>query len=292
MVRHYGIRIDRAWYKPELRGQVVNTGRTFLMANLGNELSCRSFWMDDYYEPLSMLALDSLGDRVSTFIDVGSNVGVFALFAASRPVKPPKVFAFEPNPQMRAILETNCRINQLPVQVSAVALSDKVGSAQFYQPESDTSGCLDEDFNPDVVDSFTVQTETLDQHFGQSSDFAPEGTVIVKMDVLGHESAVLRGGHEFTRKYLPVFLLEAVRDYDPVEIEFLNECGYRFYLILPGKLEEITEIKGREQEGFFFANFIATADPAIASTVSEALGNRIRAIDFSETSLEGFDGHR
>ena len=293
LIRRLGLRIDREWYRPEAQGKVFHTGRTFLMSSFGNELTCRSYWMEDYYEPLSMIALRSLEDRVSNFIDIGSNVGIFSLFVASeRQESPTRVFAFEPNPEMRVILETNCRINHFQIDISPLALSEGSGTAKFYQPESDTSGCLDEDFNPDVVGEYTVETATLDEVFCGDDKLDPYGGTIVKMDVLGHESSILRGGHQFIEEFKPTFLLEAVRDFDPGEIEFLRKSGYSFHLILPGGLEEITEIRGREKDGFCFANFFATPDPGIPKIVNEALRNFSRKPRFAESSLQGFDANR
>lgn len=258
------------------------------MSNLGNELTCRSYWMESYYEPFSIRAIAALSYGLDAFMDVGSNVGVFALFAASLP-RVPRVFAFEPNPRVRCILEMNRDINHFAIDVSPVALSDSIGEAEFFEPESVTSGSLNEDFNADVVDRYTVATSTLDELFAESPDLARgPGKILIKMDVLGHESAVLRGGHAFTRKFLPIYLLEAVRDYDADEVGFLRDLGYRFYLILPAGLEEVTTIEGRDVDGYRFANIIATTDEKVSRTISSALREASSSTDLEETSLHGF----
>ena len=81
------------------------------MKDIGNELSCRSYWMENYYEPMSFIALGAISDRIGTFVDIGSNVGIFTLFVSASPT-PPKIFAFEPNPSVCNLLETNCKINK------------------------------------------------------------------------------------------------------------------------------------------------------------------------------------
>ncbi len=261
------------------------------MSNLGNELTCRSYWLEDYYEPFSVRVISALEGNLDVFLDVGTNVGVFALFAASEP-KPPRVVAFEPNPLMRSALEENRDLNGFDIDISALALSDESGEAEFFQPESVTSGSLDREFNPDFVDSYCVDVSTLDE-FSEGSDILSEGDrVLVKMDVLGHESAVLRGAREFTKRWIPTYLLEAVRRYDSAEVEFLRRLGYQFFRLLPSGLEKTDQLQSKESDGFAFANLIATADEDLPDLISAEIHAAAPTLLLEETSLQGFVAER
>jgi FkbM family methyltransferase len=116
------------------------------------------------------------------FIDVGSNVGSYALWAADAGAI---VIAVEPGPQAAARLCANVRLNDLPITVCPYALADRPGRARL-------TGGLDAT-NHLMLASTTdregveVEVDTLDNLLGER--FAAG----VKVDVEGAERLVLEG---------------------------------------------------------------------------------------------------
>jgi FkbH-like protein/FkbM family methyltransferase len=69
-------------------------------------------------------------------LDVGANIGIFTLFAASQ-ASQVKIHAFEPVPAVADVLETNIRAHGLTARVERAALGRHSGQAEFtYYPQS------------------------------------------------------------------------------------------------------------------------------------------------------------
>lgn len=68
------------------------------------------------------------------FVDGGANIGYFTLLAAQRVGPHGRVDAFEPQPENRARLEANLRVNALSdgVRLHAQALADRAGEAALH----------------------------------------------------------------------------------------------------------------------------------------------------------------
>jgi FkbM family methyltransferase len=140
------------------------------------------------YEPLTRLTLSSLLGPGMTFVDIGAHVGLFAVPASQWVFPDGQVFAFEPHPGNRALLEENLTANQCGgVHVIAFAVSDQTGSAPLHISAFNTGDhqLYGTHRGRRTVD---VQCTTLD-------DFFEAGTRIdvIKMDVQGAEGAAFRG---------------------------------------------------------------------------------------------------
>ena len=109
------------------------------------------------------------------FIDVGSNAGVYALWAADLGAD---VVAVEPSPQASQWLRRNIELNGLPITVVEAALTDFEGTVGF-----DSSG----DSVGHIGGPESVVATTLDAVLG------PRGAAGVKIDVEGYERLVLQG---------------------------------------------------------------------------------------------------
>jgi FkbM family methyltransferase len=116
------------------------------------------------------------GDLV---LDVGANAGSYTLLAASRGAK---VIAFEPNPLPRAFLQRSLALNGLAAEVVAAAVSDRAGTLAM-----DLSG--DATGHVSAEGSDTARSVTLD-------GLASPAPALVKIDVEGHEAAVIAGGRK------------------------------------------------------------------------------------------------
>lgn len=258
-VASVGLRTKLAWYGGRVGDvELCGGGRVQLSALDESYLSFELFWKGwTYYEPYTALLLCELLQGAATFVDVGANIGYFALTAATcqRQVE---VVAFEPNPKLSRILDANVQRNGLPVKIERAAVSDRVGVARFFLPASDMSGTLEAGFNERVEDVIEVPTTTLDVALTARS---AKGPMVIKVDAEGHEPAILRGASELLSRAGPDLLLEVTEDYDRETVAALHRLGYSFFTITHRGLERSDGLRVAREGDLLFLNTLVTRRP-------------------------------
>jgi len=123
-----------------------------------------------------------------TFVDIGSNQGLYSLIACKNPACK-AVFAFEPMPETYKLLQQNIAANHLQ-QVTAInaAVSESTGTSTISVDPAHTGGASLHQTNKNF--STQVKIDTVD-HAKLNELIKPHGKVFVKVDVEGHEEAVL-----------------------------------------------------------------------------------------------------
>lgn len=157
------------------------------------------------------------------FFDIGSNWGYFSLFAASLPNRPSAIHSFEPIPDTfadlsRVVMETG---SDDRIEVHNYALSDKDGNVRMEFGDGLHSGVaqiISED------GEFEVRTARLD---GMITDLPAPG--VCKIDVEGHEAAVLRGAERTIRENRPHLIFES----GSMEPLCLLEKDFDYQLFVP-----------------------------------------------------------
>ena len=134
------------------------------------------------------------------YVDVGASTGWFAVPMAKRGYK---VIAFECNARAIARLEANCELNGVDITLHKAAATDKAGTVTFtYNPRLPlTSGGSLEHVAANRA-SETVAAVRLD-------DVVDTPVALLKIDVEGHELAVLRGAADLIARSRPAMVLEA-----------------------------------------------------------------------------------
>ena len=119
-------------------------------------------------------------------VDVGANFGFWALAAARRGCR---VIAVEPVPDTRARLAANAARNGLAERVETVAeaLSDSDDTLTIAVPGGESGQATAHPGDGVDIASFSVPARTLDDLLGDRP------VRFLKIDVEGHEPAVLRG---------------------------------------------------------------------------------------------------
>jgi FkbM family methyltransferase len=186
---------------------------------------------------LTALVSDHLVHPGATVIDVGASWGLFTYHFARRVGKDGAVYSFEPHPANAAVLR-KLADKRSSVHFRPVAVSDAAGQAELQVPRhhnrmvtaqsSLAHGFADQG---DVqVDRVQVPTVRLDDEIdaGTQIDF-------IKIDVEGHEIAVLRGAASILRKWMPPILIEIEQRHLSIPIadvfRELQDIGYSLYYI-------------------------------------------------------------
>lgn len=178
-------------------------------------------------------------------LDVGANVGWFSLLLASLAPSEVDVFAFEPHPGNRALLEANVAANAPHgVTVVAAAVSDRLGETVLFLYEGENSGrhsLLPLHEGPSVA----ARTVTLDG-FWADAGLGARIPRLVKIDIEGHEPAAVRGGRGVLER-CPTVVLEfspaLLRSggLAPAEtLDFMAGLGFDSHLVADGRLHSVT----------------------------------------------------
>lgn len=177
------------------------------------------------------------------FLDVGANTGLYSLMSAAlrRDIT---VHAFEPLRAISDVLLRNLALNptlRSRIVLHRVALSAASGDAVFYETINphglfSTSSTLDRAFGEQHGETrkHTVPALTLDDWIDRHGIGAVS---FVKMDVEGHETAVISGAVATLRNLRPVVGIELL---DGADFSFLSKVlatqGYFDCIVQPSGL--------------------------------------------------------
>jgi FkbM family methyltransferase len=192
-------------------------------------------------------------------IDVGANLGLWAMGAARRIGPAGHVYAIEPEESNTARLERNIELNGLSwISVDRLALSDRGGEVTLYKPRYDHSGHPSLGRRQDVDLSVNVQATTLDEYCASRGlghvDF-------LKSDVEGAEMLVFRGGSKLlSADDAPIIQFEVNEDTAAqlgtscADVKrLLTGYGYRCYDHADGELGAEVPVERREPPHDLFA---------------------------------------
>ena len=218
-----------------------NGSRLRLARNAGVGFATGLYWNGfENYEPATSRTLRFFFERISTFVDVGANIGFYSLLAGHWNPQL-HVVAFEPVPHIFHQLEANIRANKLSNRVTPfqIALSDKTGTDIFYLPPSDAShecemtGTL-------VANGWqrrkrSAEIEVRTSRFDDFEREHPMKVDLIKIDVEDHEAAVLRGMQGVLKRDRPFVVCEILpREHGNREtLQVLKDIGYTPYWITP-----------------------------------------------------------
>jgi FkbM family methyltransferase len=178
------------------------------------------------YEPETMaafLAAISLREAEDVF-DVGANVGVFAIIAATTTTA--RVTGFEPTPQLARTFRSVAAANGLSCEVEEIALGSATGTATlFISAQSDSSNSLREGFRR-ATGTVEVPVERLDDYVARTG----RRPSVMKIDTETTEPEVLGGGLETLRAIRPWIVCEVLADKTEAPLAaLLRPLGYRFH---------------------------------------------------------------
>jgi FkbM family methyltransferase len=153
-------------------------------------------------------------------VDVGANVGLYSLLAAS--VDGVQVVAFEPDHAARTMAMANAARNRLTARIDV--RSEAIGSTSARRAFSIGLGPENRLLPDDSAVQGSTGVRTVD--CVALDDVVSGAVALLKIDVEGQEPAVLEGADGLLRRHRPVVIVEANA---PVDLtERLTSLGYRW----------------------------------------------------------------
>jgi FkbM family methyltransferase len=177
----------------------------------------------------TLAIIDALVHDRDVVVDAGADWGIYALRLAELVGLPGRVHAFEPNPLSHERLTTVVELDP-QVRVHAAALSDRAGTATLHVPvdAGEAIGPLGSlrALGDVPCETVEVATVTLDDALGGDA----ERVSFVKVDVEGHELAVLHGAERLLASARPALLVEIEHrhagDRMGATFDYLASLGY------------------------------------------------------------------
>ena len=203
-----------------------DSGHIYLYPDLKNITTYVLLEQGDWFEKGDMKLFRSIIRPDDIVLDIGANVGVYSLSAASRTNA--KVIAVEPARQTFELLEKSAQ--QFPNMIAVhAAVSDKPGSAFLSHSGSSENHKLSEQSEKTGEQVCLV---TVD---GLAAMHNIDRVDIIKMDVEGHELKALAGAQRIIKKGSPIVFYEVKHGSDiHLElIEAFKELDYDSYSTLP-----------------------------------------------------------
>jgi FkbM family methyltransferase len=164
-----------------------------------DELTSQRFILGTY-EPYMQEAFRKFICPGFTVYDIGAHAGFHSLFCGLLVGISGRVIAFEPNPVSSDSIRRQMKANsKLRVELCRMALSDQCGTAMLDISRGSSQETLSES------GSLKVEVETIDSIVADGIAPPPD---LIKLDVEGHEEAVVIGGMTVISKYKPIILCD------------------------------------------------------------------------------------
>lgn len=200
---------------------------------------------DQRQEIKALLKHIQLGDSV---VDCGANKGSYIWTLSRAAGENGQVIAFEPQRKLAAYLREmvqSCGLHN--VRIEEKGISDHAGTMQLMIPGGDTSpgASLEQSIlQREDCATYPVTVVSLDEYFAART----RKISAIKIDVEGHEFAVLQGAQNILKQDAPLLVFECEQRHltgtTVAEIlAWLKEHGYDGWFILHGALRPIAEFR-------------------------------------------------
>jgi len=225
------------------------------LAPIAKQVAPRRFWRrryrilsDSALHDDELLLVRQLCDPTKVSVDVGADIGAFTIAMLDRSSS---VIAFEPRTAQARELATMFDTIGAPVRVEAVALSEHTGASTMRVLVSDPGRSTIEAANA-LDDADGSPVETIDVPSSRLDDFDLDNVGFIKIDVEGHELAVLRGARATIERNRPTFLIEAEERHRANAVgevmSFLDRLGYDGYFFTGDERRSIADFDPVEHQ--------------------------------------------
>jgi len=186
---------------------------------------------DDLERPMPQVLVKCLREATGLVLDIGANTGFYSLLIAACAPNV-SIVAFEPCSVVADLLMKNIQLNGLcgRIAVERSAVSNRAGEALLFVPVAhpgtlETSASLESNFKTRHSQALHVPAVSVDTFVTHLA--ASPRVCLLKIDVEGHETAVLEGAAAQIRKHRPLVFIRILDRSDIRGLtEFITEADY------------------------------------------------------------------
>lgn len=227
-----------------------------IRTNQTSYLTRELFWKGTSYFEYTDIFIP-LVQKISTFIDVGANIGYYSLLGARLNEKL-KVIAFEPSEGPFIYFLENLKINSLldRVDVETFALSDVDDTIDFYVIENSKYPTIynlsgehntGAKKNSHACSKIKVPSKKLDSYFKQ---IKIDKIDLIKLDTEGSEHLILSGASETIKRYRPIIICEILFNVIEQDImSFFYDKDYLYFNHTKMGLTRVHQIVRSQDDG-------------------------------------------
>ena len=156
-------------------------------------ISAHHRYVDEIYEPevFALLKRELSGNGI--FFDVGAYIGLYSIILSQQLTENGKVYAFEPAPESRKLLERHLKLNGAngKVEVVAAAVGERCGRVDLFTKDDHIQNSLARAGLGDVAENCLIKVDMISlDAFCVERNLSPTW---VKIDTEGWELKVLEG---------------------------------------------------------------------------------------------------
>jgi len=184
-----------------------------------------------YFEPEDVAVFRTFIKPNSIVLDVGANIGQYALLASKLMGETGQVYAFEPSPEVYPKLQHHVQLNEFSnIEVITCAVAAKSGSMEFYPANEQGNqgvGSLipADDYRAQIRSTASIDVDVVSlDAFCESRDITHVD--MLKIDVEGFDLEVLKGAEALMKNNPNLVIMSEV---EPINLAQLGATAADFY---------------------------------------------------------------
>jgi FkbM family methyltransferase len=187
---------------------------TRIVLDLRSQTEMFSFYSGRYDDAAISLIRKLLMRFDGDFLDVGGNIGMYAVRVVAGLAAERRCVCYEPMPDNAARIRENARLNGLQgrLEIHEIALSDKEGEAELVLREDfemgSATGNASVAISEDADGSFRKIRVPMRRFDDIIAELSPSIFCVAKVDIEGHEDFFLRGAAAWLARDRPIILSE------------------------------------------------------------------------------------
>ncbi len=214
------------------------------------------------WEKESLKIWAELSKSAKVILDIGANTGIFSMVAQNNN-SAATIIAIEPIDINHEVLLKNISDNKFTIKAENVALSDEEGTAKMFMLKDRLNymtSVNDDRYAdaPHVKGNYeVVEIEVPIVPFEKiASKHSLKNIDLIKIDVEGHELAVLKNMLPWIQKFKPHILIEVIGDENAVELNKLfAPLQYKYISIDEVEIsKEVNELWDNKHHNFLLTN--------------------------------------